>query len=130
MSIPFTLPEIYHGLAEGHGRLHVGEEGLRLEYRVKDAVFGLLKSRVKEVFIPWTEIWEFEFKDGWFRRRFIIHSHSLELVSEFPGADDGRIVLRLRKVSRDYIRELHSHIMLRRSEHRLSEIDSSWPDDL
>ena len=130
MTIPFTLPEVYHGLAEGHGRLHVGEEGLRLEYRIKDAVFGLLKSRVKEVFIPWSEIWEFECKIGWVRRRFIIHSHSLDLVSDFPGAEDGRIELRFKKIPKERLQEIHSHIMLRRSEQQLSEIDASWPQDL
>lgn len=130
MSIPFTLPEVYHGLAEGHGRLHVGEEGLRLEYRIKDAVLGLLKSRVKEVFIPWSEIWECECKIGWVRRRFVIHAHSLDLVSDFPGAEDGRIELRFKKVPKDRLREIYSHIMLRRSEQQLSELDASWPKDL
>lgn len=129
MSIPFKIPELYHGLAEGHGRLHVGEEGLRLEYRVKDAVFGVLKSRVKDVFIPYSEIEHVEFRERWFRRRFHIHTHSLQALADFPGADDGCIELNVRKVDRQRIREIHSHITLRMSEQKLREIDS-WPDSL
>jgi hypothetical protein len=129
MSIPFRLPEIYHGLAEGHGRLHVGEEGLRLEFRVKDAVFGVLKSRVKEVFIPYADIESFELKIGWFRRRLFIHTRSLQLVEDFPGDDDGCIILNVRKSPKDRIREIHSHITLHMSEQKLREIDS-WPDSL
>ncbi len=132
MSIPFTLPEVYHGLAEGHGRLHVGEEGLRLEYRVKDAVFGLLKSAVREVFLPYDDIEEFEYREGWFRRRFFIHVNTLQIAKDFPGADEGHIVLRFRKVSRDRLRTISSHITLQLSEHRLRRIenDDNWPDTL
>lgn len=129
MSIPFRLPDIYHGLAEGHGRLHVGEEGLRLEYRVKDAVFGVLKSRVKEVFIPYGDIEQLELRIGWFRRRIFIHTRSLQLIDDFPGADDGCIILNVRKSPKERAREINSHITLRMSEHKLREIDS-WPDTL
>lgn len=56
ISILFTLPEVYQGLAEGHGRASVDERGLHLEYRIEDAVFGMLKSRVHELHIPFKEI--------------------------------------------------------------------------
>ena len=132
MSIPFVLPEMYHGLAEGHGRLHVGEEGLRLEYRVKDAVFGLLKSSVREVFLPYDDIEEFEYREGWFRRRFFIHIRSMHTASDFPGAEEGRIVLRFRKLPKERLRSISSHISLHLSEHRLRQLDAddSWPDTL
>ena len=131
-SLPFTLPEVYHGLAEGHGRLHVGEEGLRLEYRVKDAVLGLLKSRVREVFLSYGDIEEFEFRDGWLRRSFVIHVNTMQVASDFPGAEEGHIVLRFRKIDRDRLRGAASQISLRLSEYRLRRLDNddSWPDTL
>ncbi len=131
-SIPFTLPEVYHGLAEGHGRLHVGEEGLRLEYRVKDAVFGVLKSAVREVFLPYDDIEDFEYREGWYRRRFFIHISSMQMAADFPGADEGHIVLRFRKVARERLRSVASQITLQLSEHRLRQIenDDNWPDTL
>ncbi|MCB2205438.1 hypothetical protein KQI65_11880 [bacterium] len=132
VSIPFTLPEVYHGLAEGHGRLHVGAEGLRLEYRVKDAVLGLLKSRVRELFVPYEHIDEFEYREGWFRRRFVIHVATMQLTEDFPGSDEGQIILRFRKLPKEKLRGIASRISLQLSEHRLQQLDSddSWPESL
>jgi hypothetical protein len=123
-SIPFNLPEVYHGLAEGHGRAHVDEHGLRLEYRVEDAVIGMLKSKVREMRIRFSDIDEVRLDVRWFRCRMILHLHSMLPVADFPVSKSGRIELRFAREHRDRAREFHSYLSLQISEQRLREIEN------
>lgn len=126
LSIPFTLASVYQGLAEAHGRVHVDERGLRIEYRVEDAVFGFVKSRVRELDIPFDEIDDVEFSDKWYGRRLVLHLHSLQSVADFPGSKSGRIVLKIARAHRQRTREFYSFLSLQISEERLRRI--SEPD--
>ena len=123
ISIPFTLPEVFHGLAEGHGRAHLDERGLRLEYRVEDAVFGMLKSRVRDLRIRFSDIDDVRFEKRWFHCRLVLHLHSIHPVADFPGSKSGRIELRFAKEHRERAREFHSHLTLQISEQKLRELD-------
>jgi hypothetical protein len=130
ISIPFTLASLYQGLAEAHGRAHVDEHGLNIEYRVEDAVFGIVKSRVRELHIPFEEIDDVEFRDRWWGRRLIFHLHSLHSAADFPGSKAGRIMLKIERVHRQRAREFLSFLSLQISEERLRRITDSdqWED--
>ncbi len=123
ISIPFTLASLYQGLAEAHGRAHVDEDGFRIEYRVEDSVFGVIKSRVRELRIPFDDIADIEFIDRWYRRRLVIHLHSLHSVADFPASRSGRIELKIARAHRRHVREFHSHLTLQISEARLRRIE-------
>ncbi|MBE0645334.1 MAG: hypothetical protein IH600_14725 [Bacteroidetes bacterium] len=127
ISIPFTLPEVYQGLAAAHGRIYVDDSGLRLEYRVEDAVFGVIKSRVRDLRIPFEEIDDIQFLDRWYRRRFVVQLHSLKLLADFPNSKSGRIVLKIARAQRLRMREFCSHLTLLISEEQLRRLDR--PDD-
>ncbi len=122
ISIPFTLASVYQGLAEAHGRVQVDEEGLHLEYRVEDAVFGIMKSRVRELEIPFDDIDDVEFRDKWYGRQLIFHLHSLRSVEDFPSSKSGRIVLKIARNHRERTREFYSFLSLQISEARLRRI--------
>ena len=123
LSLPFKLQEMYHGLAEGHGRAHVDESGLHLEYRVEDAVIGMLKSKVRVMHIRFSEIDEARLDIRWFRCRLVLHLHSMLPVADFPVSKSGRIELRFAREHRDRAREFHSFLSLQLSEQRLREIE-------
>jgi hypothetical protein len=131
ISIPFTLPEVYHGLAEAHGRARVGDSGLHIEYRVEDAVFGVLKSSIRELDIPFEDIDDVRLIDGWFRCRIVVHLHSLHTIADFPGSQSGRLELKLSREHRERAREFYSHLSLCISEERLRRIEQpgEWEGD-
>ncbi|MFZ1731811.1 MAG: hypothetical protein WBQ23_16045 [Bacteroidota bacterium] len=130
ISIPFKLASLYQGLAEAHGRAHVDEHGLRIEYRIEDAVFGFVKTRVRELHIPFEEIDDVEFRDHWWGRRLIFHLHSLHSVADFPDSKEGRIVLKIKRDLRQRAREFHSFLSLQVSEEKLRRLTASddWED--
>lgn len=129
MSIPFTLPDVYQGLAEGHGRLSADEHGLVLEYRIEDALVGLVKSAVREIRIAYDDIDDIEFIDRWYRRRVVIQLHHMRAIADFPAAKSGRIILKIPRTARERARELFSFSSLRISEARLRQIEGPghWP---
>jgi hypothetical protein len=120
---------VYQGLAEGHGRLSADEHGLILEYRIEDAVFGVVKSGVRSIRFGFDEIDDVEFIDHWYRRRLIIQLHSMRALVDFPTSKSGRIILKIKNPSRQRTRELCSFVSLQISEERLRQLDSSepWP---
>ena len=129
ISIPFTLPDVYQGLAEGHGRLSADEHGLILEYRIEDAVFGVVKSGVRVIRLGFDEIDDVEFVDRWYRRRLIIQLHSMRAIADFPASKSGRIILKIKNPSRQRTRELCSFVSLQISEERLRRLERDYLAD-
>ncbi|MDX9757621.1 MAG: hypothetical protein RBU27_00525 [Bacteroidota bacterium] len=127
ISIPFTLPDVYQGLAEGHGRLSADEQGLMLEYRIEDALVGVVKSAVREIRIAYDDIDDIAFIDRWYRRRVVIQLHHMRAIADFPAAKSGRIILKISRAARERARELFSYSSLRISEARLRQFEA--PDD-
>ncbi len=123
ISIPFTLPEVYQGLAEGHGRASVDEQGLHLEYRIEDAVVGMLKSRVHELHIPFAEIDDILFSDHWYRRRIVVHLQSMHSLADLPTSKSGRIEMKIAREHRGRAREFFSYLSLQLSEERIRQLD-------
>ena len=129
LSLPFTIPDLYHGLAHAIGRLRLDQEGIVLEYRIADAVLGILKSRVHETHIPFDEIESIQFKNGWFRKRIFIQTYSLHSQAAIPGGDDGVIRLKVTRHDKERALEVISRINLHISESRLERMDN-WPETI
>jgi hypothetical protein len=123
ISIPFTIPGVYQGLASVAGLLHVGEDAIRIEFRVSDAVFGVLKSRVRDLEFPLADLESVIFRNGWFRKRLLIHARRLSLIADVPGTSEGYIVLRIKRRYRHLAYECVSRITLGISEARLRAIE-------
>jgi hypothetical protein len=122
ISIPFHN-EIYEGLGEVHGRLRIGDGVLLLEYRMKDAVIGVLRGRVREQRIPLIDIESIEFHNGWFRKRIIIRANSIASFTDIPGAEGGVLVLRIKRQDAERARLCVSRMQLAQSEQKLKALD-------
>ena len=129
LSLPFTIPDLYHGLAHAVGRLRLEHEGIVLEYRVADAVLGILKSRVHDIHIPFDEIENIQFKNGWFRKRIFIQTYSLHSQASLPGSEGGIIRLKVTRQDKESALETISRINLHISESRLERMDN-WPETI
>ncbi len=70
--VPVRLHDADAGLTESDGLLHMTGDALELQYETKDAIFGLYKSGVEDVVLPFADIASVEFKRGPFRTELAI----------------------------------------------------------
>lgn len=123
MRLHFTAEEAYSGLAEVEGIMRLEPRALVLEFQVKDSIFGVIKSKAKDLRIPFEELEEVEYKVNWRMSRFEIYVQSMHLLGQFPGSKDGRITLKIKRKYKQNAKEFSSHLNLRLSEYRLSSMD-------
>ncbi|MGE3802090.1 MAG: hypothetical protein AB7H80_13805 [Candidatus Kapaibacterium sp.] len=120
-SIPFSFPETYGGLAETDGIARFDGQHLTLEFQVRDAVFGVVKSEVKEILLPVEEIASVHYKRGRFSGRLSIRSH--KIVQEIPVQKGGEFILSFKRRHRDEGEEFASILQLRVSEAKLKRLE-------
>jgi hypothetical protein len=94
-SLPFSI-SMYAGLAKAHGLLRLEGSSLVLEFQIRDRALGLLKSDLKELRIPVSEIERLELKTGWFQSpRLIAQTETMRASRQVPGSEHGTFVLTL-----------------------------------
>jgi hypothetical protein len=123
--LPFGLPEVYQGFAEGNGILRASQDGLILEFQVKDSLLGLLASDVKEVVVPIEEIASLELRKGWIRTRIIIRATSLKTLSDVTGNQGAEITLSVSRKHRALAEDLVSMLSLRLCARDLKKLQES-----
>ena len=125
--LPFRLGEVYGGFAEGSGLMYVAKDTMILEFQVKDAFFGVVKSKPTRLQIPFSEIISIEYKRNMFISRMIFRLTSLHYMSDIPGDNKGGDVkLKIKRKDKEQALHLVSHINLRMSEIRLDMMDDDF----
>jgi len=123
VSLPFSIPNLYQGLAEARGILRTNAAGLVLEFEVKDGVVGMLKSGIKEVRLAIDEVSHIDLKEGWFRTRVFIRANRLAALSSIPGNESGKIALQIARKDRTLAKALVSGLKLSLSEKELERLN-------
>ncbi len=121
--LAFALEDIYQGLARGEGLLTLQDEGVMLEFQVKDTLVGMMKSKLKQVVLPYPEILSVEVKSNIFRTIMIISVNRLSLLADLPNADRGEVKLKLRRKDKDMAFQIESRIQYLMSEMQLDPED-------
>lgn len=122
-TIPFEIPDVNHGFVEVKGLLHVNSNELVLEFDERDAFMGVIKSDLKEVRIPFSDIEAIEVKKRFFSMRAEIISTSMRTLQDVPGADQGRVKMKIRRKNRDEAERVFSKARLALSEYKLNEME-------
>jgi len=82
-----------------------------VEYQVKDGVAGVLKSGVRHVRIPLTDLASVPLKKGWLGTRWrgvtiIIQASRMDAFEGMPGASQGRVELSIARKDCDAAEKL------------------------
>jgi hypothetical protein len=125
ITMPVEFPEVYHGFAEAKGLVRSNPAGLVLEYEVKDAMFGLVKSDVKSLHIPLEELAEVHLTKGWFRTHLTLRAKRLQTLADLPGSNSAEITLKLARKDRSLAEQLVSFLNLRICEHDLKRMSDN-----
>lgn len=93
--VPFTY-DTFGGLAEAIGMLYASERVLCIEFRTRDKIMGILKSKTQVIKIPFEKLSRFELVPGMFSAKLIVTASSLNALCELPNADTGSVELRIK----------------------------------
>jgi len=129
LRLPFEIPDIDYGLRKADGLLRIDKSMLVLEYRIKDGLFGVLKSDIEEVRIPLRDLDSVEFKKKLFSGRFTIYGRSMQALEEVPGEQGTMVELKVKRRNRKTAQRLASQVQLQLSELRLDEMSGDEGQD-
>jgi hypothetical protein len=121
-SLPFSIHHTYQGLAIVNGVLQTSETDLIVEYETKDAVVGMVKSGIRQVRIPGSELSTVVLKAGWFRTRLFIRTKGMAALAGVPGNEAGQVVLTIARKDRKAAQALVSALLLYLSQLQLASL--------
>lgn len=122
-SIPFSLPDAYGGMAEADGILQFDGISLLLEFQVKDAIFGVIKSEVKKIALNADDIAAVQFKRKVFKGLITLRSHTVNAISDVPGQKGGEVRITIKKKYCEDAEELISALRLAVTEAKVSALN-------
>ena len=115
------------GYNQVEGKLYCGREKVELQYKQKDRAFKKNEPIVIE--FEYSEVYEMEYLSRWFRPRLLVfRTRSPEKLKEFPGANVGKVQLRVTKAAREDARRAQVFIEYMQSEDYLKESDRRWTE--
>ena len=107
VSLPFKIKNVFEGLAEAHGIVSLEKEALKIEFQTKDSIFGVIKSEVKDVVLPFNEITDINMRKKLFKYTLHIRMSELLTSAKIPNQDSGEIKL---FIDKDHVAEATAFI--------------------
>ncbi|MEM8955597.1 MAG: hypothetical protein AAGD22_15695 [Verrucomicrobiota bacterium] len=127
-TVPFRISDHLGGLAECSGMLALEKSLILVEFQPKDALVGVLKSKIKKVEIPFGTIESINFKKSFFGGKILLRLSDLELRSEIPKSDSGEIAFKIRKKFSLDANELVTVVQLGIVDERLQRMEEYFSD--
>jgi serine/threonine protein kinase len=112
LRVPFTISDIYGGLARADGILRFDGQTLDLEYQVKDDVLGCVTSDVKHVLIPLQDLLSLNMVPGllgW-RTYLELRTDRLHTLGDVPGKKSGIVRLLIARADVEMARAMSNAV--------------------
>lgn len=104
VSVPFTRDNS-DGMSEVTGVLYVRGDALVAEYQVRN-VWGVLKAKTHTVEIPRRRLSRVELVRGILGCKLVLVTNTLSALSDFPGAETGKVDVQIKRHDEAYAREV------------------------
>lgn len=122
--IPFTAQVGELGLKEAHGIIQFSpKRGLIIEFQLKDAIVGLIKSDVKTVAIQWQDLVDFQVKKKLFGAYISIRVNKMSIFEDLPSSNAGELIAKIKKSYVEQAKNLQSSLLLMISEKKIELLD-------
>ena len=117
-AVPFMLERLYGGFGQCDGLLRDEGDHLALEFQIKDALAGILKTGVRQARIPTAELVSVTLTKGWLGNTWLgvsinLQAARMETFKDLPGATQGRLELRVARkdvaAAEQFVAGLHEH---------------------
>ncbi len=102
VSVPFNcdLPFTYDtlgGFAEVLGLIYVSQKALCFEFRTRDKIMGVIKSKATLVEIPFERLTRCELVTGVFSSQMVISANSLAVMAGLPNSESGTVKFQIKR---------------------------------
>lgn len=124
-SVPFEIPNVNHGIVVVKGLFHVHQTEIVLEFDRRDGFTQIFKSDLKEVALSYSDLESVKLEKKLFRTRIIILANSMKALKDIPGADQGKVILKVKRKDRKAAEEAISKVALMLSEQKLRDLDDT-----
>ncbi len=122
-AVPFIDDEIYGGFAQCVGNITASGNCLVIEFQTKDAVVGAIKSQVKSIQIPFSQLRTFQVTKKWYSSpKILIETKSLAGTQNYPSQTAGTLCLKISKSHIDIARQICSKVNLAIAEIKLDSL--------
>ncbi len=117
-TVPFKV-DLYAGFGQCNGLLRDEGEYLVLEFQNQDNIAGIIKSGVKKVRVPLSDLVSVTITKGWLGARWlgvtiVLQAARMETLQDIPGMSQGRVELSVASKDRDaaerFVSGLHQEV--------------------
>ena len=117
--------DAYGGWGKVQGMAGFDERGLLLQFTTRDALFGVLKSGMREVRIPIEALRNVQYRAGflWLMPAIELRVRERSALKDLPESEQGRLRLRVAFRDRHEAREFAQELESWRSLRRIAELD-------
>ena len=122
-SVPFSIPDLYGGLATARGIARIEPEHLVLEFDIRDDLIGEFTSSINQARIPLTEIESLEVSRRLWWTTLAVRTRSMASIADVPGRTQEGVRLNIARKYRNDAAMLAAEVDLRVAELRLDEMD-------
>ncbi len=122
-SVPFEIPNVNHGFVVVKGLFQLKDQKIVLEFDERDGFVGFMKSDVKEIEVPFSEIDSISGAKKWFSYRIEVAASSMKTFQDIPGAEQGKLTLKVQRKDRSTAQEVVTSARLRLSEYKLNQLE-------
>ncbi|MCG8373076.1 MAG: hypothetical protein MI700_06065 [Balneolales bacterium] len=121
--LPFYDDELNSGFMKLEGILRLEGDHINIEFQRKDSIMEVIKSGVKSLNIPLTDLEMIEYKKKLGGGRVILYAKRAVTFEDFPGGELTTRTLKISRKHRDIAASLASNVNLILSEKKLRELD-------
>lgn len=103
ISLPFTIPHVYGGLAMAYGIARLAPDRMEIEFEVRDEILKKIKSKSKVISIPLHGVAAISHERGlfWSDDKVTVQSKTLADSSDIPNAVSGSFSLKTKRINRE-----------------------------
>ena len=123
-TIPFHF-DSHGGLGEVKGLARMDEYGLELQFSTRDALFGVIKSDLRSLRVPFDALLSVRYSAGflWLMPSVQLRVRDLQVLAGLPDSEDGRVKLCIKFGDRHDGRAFARDLDTLRSHYRVQMLD-------
>lgn len=110
--LSFSISDALAGFAKSEGLMTLRDDHLSFEFQTSDSLAGLIRSKVKRIEVPLSEIAEITWKRGLFGGRLRVAFTSMQRVSAFPRSESNTVLFEIARHDRAKADQLVSEVKL------------------
>ena len=109
------------------GKLRCLEDRVIVQYKIRDRIFKKSGKELEKIEFPYSELEEVAFNPNWLTAsRLVLKTADPAILAKMPGADLGRIDMRITKKSKKDAAKIEKFVEFKRTEIQAQQSHERW----